>query len=261
MRIVVLDPIYLTDALKERLSVLGDVTIYDDFPKNSCDVIARICNAQIVITASTDITKEIIQQSPHLRLLTLGCTGTSRIDLEAANDRGVVVTNVPAYATDAVAEHVFSMLLALLKNIRECDRAVRNTDFDWRKYKSRSLKDMTFGIIGYGKIGKRVATIAQVFGARVIVYNHHYTEADGEQFVTLRQLLELSDIISLHVPLTEKTNNMIRHYEFHLMQKKPIIINTARGKIINHDALIEALQKGLVSGAGLDVYDKEPAFR
>lgn len=225
----------------------------------------RIKDADIVITASVDINGKIIKQCKSLKLVCLACSGHNRIDIDACNELGIVVTNVPSYATDSVGEHTFALLLTLIKKMREGDQNVRRGRFNRRDFCLTELKGKVFGIIGTGRIGSRVAKIANSFGCKVIANTLHPTIERGRQlgvqYMGLTNLLKQSDVISLHIPLNESTVDLINYKEFRIMRKRPILINTSRGKVINHKALVSALSKGLISAAGLDVLSYEPPSR
>lgn len=262
MRLVVLDPVYLNQGHIGRLKRIALVKNYETLPRGKDEIVQRIKGADIVITSSIDINGEIIQQCESLKMISLACSGFNRIDLESCNRLGIAVTNAPDYATEAVAEHTFALLFAVMKKIREGDERVRKGKFNNKDFFIMQLKNKIFGVVGTGRIGSRVAKIANCFGCKVIATTLHPSIERAERlcvhYVALPSLLKVSDIISLHVPLNTSTVDMINHEEFCLMQKKPILINTSRGKIINHKALVWALSKGIISMAALDVLPQEP---
>jgi len=262
MKLVVLDPIYLNKRHNERLKSLGKIRVFHDLPNTENELLQRINDAEVVITSSVNIDGKIIRQCRSLKMICLACSGYNRIDIETCNSLGITVANVPSYAIEAVTEHVFALLLALMRKIKEGDEHVRSGKFDRRKLYLSQMNKKVFGIIGTGKIGSQVAKIANAFGCKVIANTLHpsITRARklGIKYVKLRGLLRKSNIISLHVPLNSSTVDMIGFEEFSLMKKKPILINTSRGKVINHKALIDALSKSIISGAGLDVLSYEP---
>ncbi|KPK99045.1 MAG: hypothetical protein AMJ95_01120 [Omnitrophica WOR_2 bacterium SM23_72] len=260
MKLVVLDPVYFNEQHISELKRLGEIIRYNDFPKTN-KVFHRIKEANIIITASAHINSYLLRNCKFLKMICLASTGYDRIDIETANELGITVTNVPNYAIDAVAEYTFALILVLLKKIREGDRHVRYGEFDWRKFQGIQLKGKVFGIIGTGAIGSRVAQIANCFGCDVVANTLHPSfERERElrvKYTTLETFLKVSDIISLHIPLNASTISLISYKEFEQMEKRPILINTSRGEIIKHDALVWALSKGLISGAGLDVLPYE----
>lgn len=262
MKLTALDPIYLDKRHINKLKKIGQVLIFEDLPKNKDELLERIKDADIVITASVNIDSEVIRQCKSLKLLCLACSGYNRIDIKTCNKLGITVTNTPYYATGAVSEHTFALLLSLIKKIRESDQHVRAGGFQRKAFRLLQLEGKVFGIVGTGKIGSRVARIANCFGCRIIANTLHpsYERAKeiGVTYVELPELLKESDIISLHVPLNSSTIDLINYKEFKFMKKKPILINTSRGKVINHRALVWALSKRVISGAGLDVLPFEP---
>jgi D-3-phosphoglycerate dehydrogenase len=189
-------------------------------------------------------------------------TGYDHIDIKAATEKGVIVSNVPDYAFDSVAEMVFALSLNLLRKVHLADIGIRKGNFDWRDYIGNQLLGKTIGVIGTGGIGVRVIQIAHGFNMNVISVTGHPSEEKarrlGVKFVDLDTLLKESDIITLHVPLTSSTENMIGTKELARMKTSAILINTARGKIVDEVALIKALREKQIGGAGLDVFDKEP---
>jgi len=265
MKLVVLDPVYLSGSHISRLGKIGEVVSFNTLPKNKHEILHRILDANIIITSSVDIGVDIIGQCKSLKMICLACTGVNRIDIRACNKLGIVLTNVASYATEAVAEHAFGLLLTLMKRIKEGDQRVRDGRFSREDLQLSQLSGKVFGIIGTGRIGSRVAKIANSFNCRVIATTLHPSIERGEKlgikYVKLTTLLKESDIISLHVPLDPSTVNLISHGEFLLMKKRPILINTSRGKVINYNALLRALTKGMISGAGLDVLPYEPPYK
>lgn len=262
MKLIVLDHIYFHKKHINRLKKIGEILIYKTVPKTKKEILRRIKGANIVITASVDINGRIIKQCKSLNMICLACSGYNRIDIDTCKKMGILVTNVPSYATDAVTEHAFALLLTLIKKIREGDYYVHKAEFNRRVFCLSQLKGKVFGIIGTGRIGSRIAKIANSFGCKVIANTLHPSIKKGKQlrveYIGLTKLLSQSDIISLHVPLNESTIDLISYKEFRIMRKKPVLINTSRGKVINHKALVNALSKGLISGAGLDVLPYEP---
>ena len=262
MKLTILDPIYFNKNHIDKLKKIAQVLIFDDLPKTKDEILQRIKDADIIITASVDINGEILKQCERLKLICLACSGYNRVDLDTCDDLGIIVTNIPSYATEAVAEHALALLLALMKKIREGDKHVRRGRFNRKELRLLQLNGKIFGIIGTGRIGGRVAKIANSFGCKVIATTLHPSieraKKLGVRYVKLAELLRESHIISLHAPLNASTIDLISYKEFRLMKKKPILINTSRGKVINHDALVQALSKGSIAAAGFDVLPHEP---
>jgi len=227
------------------------------------DVKQAIAGATIVVTNKVVLDADVIQNSPSLKLICVSATGTNNVDLNAAKMHDVLVCNVRDYATPSVTQHVFTLILALMTNLKRYEQAVVKGDwsnsqqFCLLDYPISELSGKTLGIVGYGVLGKSVAKIAQAFGMRVCL--HTRTKSKTEfPYLTLSQLLKSSDVVSLHCPLTEQTRNMIGAEEFALMKPHSILINAARGGIVNEQALADALVNAMIGGAGVDVLSVEP---
>jgi D-3-phosphoglycerate dehydrogenase len=262
MKIVVVDHVYLEKEHLERLRSLGDLEVYNEPPKTSDELRKRIERADVVIAGWTNLTKETIEFSRKLKMISIWATTCHYVDLKAAEEEKIVVTHVPGYATEAVAEHTFALLLAAARRLRQADAHVRAGNFDWRLLAGVELHGKTLGIVGTGSIGCRVAEIAKVFGMRILAYdkypNFKRAKEIGMQYVPFRTLLEESDFITLHVTLTSETEGLIGEEEINTMKKGAVIINTSQGRVIDESALAEALKSGKVSFAGLDVFSEEP---
>jgi glycerate dehydrogenase len=216
-----------------------------------------------VISNKVMLDQETLQSAHTLKLICVAATGTNNVDLAAAAEHGITVCNVRGYATTSVVEHVFSLILALTRHLHDYRTAVnegkwRNAEsFCLLDYPIRELAGQTLGIIGYGELGSAVATMGKAFGMNILI-----AQRPGGALQTgrtpLQQLLSQSDIISLHCPLTDTTRNLIDHGEFSLMNRETLLINTARGGIINEAALKQALQSGQIAGAAIDVLSEEP---
>jgi glycerate dehydrogenase len=231
--------------------------------KNTSDVTREIRSADIVVTNKIRLDRDKLLAAEHLKLVCIAATGTNNIDLVAARESNITVCNVRAYATSSVVEHVFTLILNLARNLQNYRDAVnhgawQNADgFCLLDYPVRELNGQTLGIIGYGELGKAVATTARAFGMHILVAQRPGTPPDPDR-VPLDRLLSESSIISVHCPLTDSTRNLIDHRELALMRKDAILINTARGGIVNEMALSEALRQGRIAGAGIDVLSEEP---
>jgi len=224
----------------------------------------RIDGAQIVVVSEAKVPAAAIESCPQLEMISLWSTGYDHIDLKAARRRGVVVCNVPDYAAYSVAEHAMAMALALAKRLPRADAHVRSGLFSWQAVRGMELHGKTVGVVGTGAIGSRFASLAQGFGCRVIATTLHpapeRARGLGVEYVDLVTLLKESNIISLHAPQTPATQGMLGQAEFELMEKQPILINTARGGLIDPEALLWALEEGKIQGAGLDVLWEEPPY-
>jgi len=264
LKIIVLGPVYLGREHISALKVLGEVVICDKFPTFFANF-RGIRKADIIITAEANINSKVLKKCKTLKLICAASTGCDHVDIKTASELGVSVTNVPNYATNAVAEHTFALIFALLRKICEGDRYIRRGFFNRRLFRGVQLKGKTVGIIGTGAIGIRVAQIANCFGCNVVAFTLNPSFEREKMFrlkyVSLDTLFEVSDVISLHIPLNHLTEKMIGYNEFARMQKRPILINTSREEIINYSALVKVLSKGLISGAGFDVLPRSFLLR
>lgn len=222
-----------------------------------------IQNADIVISNKVPLNRETIQQADSLKLICVAATGTNNVDLAAAAEQKITICNARGYATTSVVEHVFTLILALTRHLHEYRAAVSKgkwqttESFCLLDYPIRELSGQTLGIIGYGELGRAVAAMGRSFGMNILVAQRPGGAAQAGR-LPLEQLLSQADIISLHCPLTDNTRNLIDHHEFALMGKDTLLINTARGGIVNEIALRQALQSGHIAGAAIDVLSGEP---
>ena len=262
MKIVVSDPVFLPEEYRKRLEVLGNLTIFENMPSSIDEFISRVEGADIVIVGRYGFSEKVFLAAKNLKMISVWQTGYDHINIKAATSKGVIVSNVPDYAYDSVAEMVFALILNLMRKVHLADMGLRNGNFDWRNYIGNQLMGKTIGVVGIGSIGTRVIQIAHGFNMNVIAYSDHPNNNEarklGVKFVDLDTLLKESNVISLHVPLTSETEHMIGTKEFARMKKSAILINTARGKIVDEDALIIALKNKQIGGAGLDVFEREP---
>jgi len=262
MEIAIADPIFLTDEYRKRLESLGDLKEYDSTPASQEEFLRRIRDAEVVIVGRYGFTADALRKSPKLKMISLWQTGYDNVDLGAATKQGVIVSNVPNYAFDSVAEFVFALALDLLRKVRIANVRLRKGKFDWRCYVGRQLMGETLGVLGTGSIGARVVQIAHGFNMNILSTtahpSHEKEKSLGVKFVNLDTLLSESDIVTLHVPLTPETEHMIGVRELSMMKPTAILINTSRGKIIDEAALIDTLREKRIAGAGLDVFEKEP---
>ncbi|GEQ78137.1 glycerate dehydrogenase [Comamonas testosteroni] len=227
-------------------------------------VSARIADADIVVTNKVKLSAESLSLAKQLKFVAVAATGTDNVDLKACANQGVTVSNIRNYAGNTVPEHTFALIFALRRSIaayRESVRAGRWQDsqqFCYFDYPIRDLHGATIGIIGDGVLGKGVAAIAQALGMRVLFSAFKGRDGMGSLYTPFSEVLERSDIITLHCPLTEQTRSMISTAEFAMMKRRPLLINTARGGLVDEVALVEAMKLGQVSGAGFDVVTVEP---
>lgn len=267
LNIVVLDGYTLNpgDLDWEALGKLGEITIYDRTSDE--DIVERAADAQIVLTNKTPLTKEILLQLPNLRYIGVLATGYNIIDVEAANEQEIIVTNVPTYSTQSVAQLVFALLLEYCHRVQWHSDAVykgdwvNSIDFSFNRTPLIELAGKTFGIIGLGRIGKQTAEVAQAFGMDVLAVGSgrsNQPQIAGIKWVELNELLERSDVVSLHCPLTSATEKIINAERLAHMKSSAFLINTSRGQLIDEQDLADALNSGQIAGAGLDVLATEP---
>lgn len=262
MKIVVVDHVFLEEEHVKRLQSLGDVEIFGEPPETSDELKGRIEAADIVIAGWSHLTEEIISSAKNLKMISIWATTCHYADLEAARKKGIVVAHVPGYATEAVAEHAFALLLATVRKLPLADRHVRNGGFDWRPFGGRELAGKTLGVIGTGAIGYRIAELARAFRMQVLGYdkypNEKRAEEIGMKYVDLATLLKWSDVVSVNVTLTSETEGLIGNREIGSMKNGAAIVNTSQGKVIDEKALVDALRSGKIAFAGLDVFGQEP---
>ncbi len=245
-----------------ELHTLGDVQLFDRTVTFE-DTVKRLSECEIAIVNKVKLTKEVFDACPKLKFVAVTATGYDIVDVKAAKERGILVSNVPAYSTPSVAQHIFALLLEVALRVGDHSKSVKKGD--WAKcpdytYHISSLTELsgkTMGFIGMGAIGSAAAKIAQAFGMKAVCY-HSRSEVEGVEHLELDELLKTSDIISLCCPLTEETKEIISQKTINKMKDGVIIINTARGGLINENDLAAAIESGKVAGAGLDVLSTEP---
>lgn len=231
----------------------------------------RLADAEILLTNKIRIDRQAIEAAPELKLICLAATGTNNVDLDAAHDHGVAVCKIVAYCTDAVVQHVFALLLSLNQHLSEYQRLLRqgawkgSPQFCLLDFPIRELAGSTLGIIGYGELGRGVARIAGSFGMKVVVAERPGGQSDealanesGPPRMPLHEMLPVIDVLSLHCPLNANTEKLIGHAELQLMPSHALLINTARGALVDESALLTALGTGVIGGAGIDVLSEEP---
>ena len=260
-KIVILDGFVANpgDLSWEPLAALGELTVHEYTAPQ--DVVARIGDAPIILTNKTVISAEVMANCPNLRYIGVLATGYNVVDIAEAKKRGIVVTNVPAYSTPTVAQFTMALLLEIALHVGHHSRVVHEgkwsacRDFAFWDYPLMELQGKTIGIVGYGSIGKEVAKVAQAFGMKVLAYSRH----GAEEFHTeLDELYANADIVSLHCPLTAENTGMINRDTIAKMKDGVIILNTARGGLINEGDLRDALVSGKVYAAASDVTTREP---
>ena len=260
-RIVIPDdapPVMASSQAYRGLLERTPVDYHDTLPVSEETLIERIAGAEIVINirSSTRFSENVFDHSPNLRLLSLWGTGTDNVDLTAAAGHGVTVTNTPGVSALSVAEHALALLLAVARRIPQLDSEVRRGR--WPRGQVSQMHGKTLGIVGLGAIGRQFARLAGGIGMRVIAWTMHPDPELGYDLVSLDDLLRTSDVVSLHLRLSADTRSFIGKRELEKMRPSAILINTARGAIVNEEALVEALAAGRIAGAGWDVFEAEP---
>ncbi|MBQ8504217.1 MAG: D-2-hydroxyacid dehydrogenase [Clostridia bacterium] len=246
--------------------LVDEVVIYD--ASEQCEVIEKAKDADILVTNKKNISREVLDALPRLKYISTLATGFNMIDTEYARSKGVTVSNIPAYSTDGVAQLVFALLLEITNNVALHNDTVK--DGEWTKSKHfcywktplTELANKTMGIIGFGKIGSAVAQIANGFKMKVIAYSPNTKTYDGfgkVDFVSLNEVISNSDVISIHCPLNKNTEGLVDMEFLKKMKNTAYLINTSRGAVIVEEDLKNALDEGIIAGAGVDVLSVEPA--
>ena len=260
-RIVIPDdapPVMASSQAYSKLLERTRVDYHGTLPGSEETLIKRIAGAEIVINirSSSRFSENVFGHSPNLRLVSLWGTGTDNVDLAAAARHGVTVTNTPGVSALSVAEHALALLLAVARRIPQLDSEVRRGH--WPRGQVSQMHGKTLGIVGLGAIGRQVARLGAGIGMRVIAWTMHPDPKLGYELVALDDLLASSDVVSLHLRLSAETRGFIGTREFEKMKPPAILINTARGAIVNEQAMVEALTTGRIAGTGLDVFEDEP---
>ena len=246
----------------ELLANYGNVVLYDTRPESSEEKIERVRDADVIMNTRGAVTwgEQEFSQLPKLKMITTCSIGTDMFDLEAAKKYGVVICNQPGRTAPVVAEHMFGLMFAVAKRAAYLTTEMKKGG--WPRRDNVMLQGKTLGIIGAGNIGAEMARLAQAIGMEVIAWTFHPSperaEKLGVRFVALDTLLETSDVVSLHVALTDDTRGMIGEAELEKMKTGALLLNGARGAIVDTDALVNALNSGHIGGAGIDVYEEEP---
>jgi glycerate dehydrogenase len=245
------------------LAALGELTVHD---RSGPLLYERVRDADIVLTNKERFDGQMLERLPRLRFISVLATGTDVIDLDAARRRGIVVSNVPAYSTDAVAQHAFALLLALRNRVAEHAAAARDGrwsssgDFSFRLEPISELAGKTLGIVGFGNIGQAVARIGNAFGMRIATVARplRIEPPFSVQRLELDELFACSDVLTLHCPLTPETAQLVNRRRLASMRRSAVLLNTGRGGLVDEQALRSALDQGVIAGAGLDVLSVEP---
>jgi glycerate dehydrogenase len=238
----------------------GTLLLYES---NESKIAERIRDAEVALLNKLELSRELLFGAPRLKLIALAATGTNNVDLIAARERGIAVCNVRAYCTASVVQHVWGLILSLTQHVYEFSRLSK--DGSWARdeggtvlaYPIRELQGRIFGVVGWGELGRGAGRVAETFGMRVMIANRRGA-APAAGRTDLDELLATADIVSLHCPLTDSTRGLIGARELALMKPDALLINTARGALIDSEALAAALKAGRLAGAGIDVLPREP---
>lgn len=262
MKLAILEPLGIP---KEKLLSLAEsavqgrmeITAYDDRKEDTETLIERSRDADAVVLSNFPYRREVIENCPRLKMICVAFTGTDHVDVDYCRQKGILVCNCAGYSTAAVSDLVFGMIIDIYRKIIACNEAVRNEGTK-NGLVGHELEGKKFGVIGAGAIGSRVARIADAFGCSVCAYNRSVKDLPNVSFIDLDELLSTCDIISLHLPSTPETKNIIDKNKIALMKPSAVFINTARGALVDSYALAEALSSGRLAGAGIDVFETEP---
>jgi len=264
MKIVATDGYTLNpgDLSWEKIKALGELIVYERTPVEQ--IVERCKDAEIVLTNKTPFSRETLASLPRLKLISVTATGYNIIDTVAARDKGIIVSNTPAYGTASVAQHVFALLLEWSNHVGLNARSTaagkwqRSADWCYTEGPVTELDGKILGIVGYGHIGQQTARIGQAFGMKIIYNSPHPKATNPGESVDLATLFAKSDFISLHCPLTKDNGEFVNKQLLATMKPTAILINTARGQLISEQDLADALNAGVIAGAALDVLSKEP---
>lgn len=262
MKIAVMEPLGVEQEkfMQIARAAVGDdveIVCYDTRTTDVEELGRRGRDADIIAIGNLPFPREVLEKCENVKMLAVAFTGLDHVDLKYCEERGIKVQNCAGYATTAVAELTFGLLLDLCRNIGKCDTAARNGGTKAGLI-GFELEGRTMGIVGTGAIGARVAKLAAAFGMDVIAYSRTPGKVAGVRYVSLEELLAQADVVSLHVPLTDETRGMIGVEELALMKETAVLVNTARGPVVDTKALADALNSGRIAGAAIDVFDAEP---
>lgn len=262
MKLVIIEPLgveeaFLMDVAKKALGESVEIISYPTRTTDTKSLIERGKDADIIMVANLPLNSEVICGCEKLKLLAVAFTGIDHIAMEACKERNITVCNCAGYSTAAVSDLVFGLLISLYRNIIPCNQVVREEGTK-EGLVGFELEGKKFGVVGTGAIGTNVANIAKAFGCEVYAYSRTKKDLDGITYLSLEELLSTCDIVSLHVPLNESTKALIHKENLALMKKSAVLINTARGPVVDSEALADALNEGKIAGAAVDVFETEP---
>lgn len=262
MKLVIIEPLGVEKdkLLKMADDILGqdvEIVYYNTRVTDTDELIRRGSDADIIAVSNLPLNSEVIEGCKNLKMISVAFTGVDHIAVDTCRKNNVMVCNCAGYSTAAVADLVFGMIINIYRNMIKCNGVVRNNGTK-DGLMGFELEGKKFGIVGTGDIGLRVAKIADAFGCEVFAYSRTKKDIPGIKYVDLDTLLSTCDIVSLHVPLNDATKHLINKDNISLMKKNAVLINTARGPVVDSDALADALNSGKIAGAGVDVFENEP---
>jgi phosphoglycerate dehydrogenase-like enzyme len=262
MKITILEPIGITpDSLIKIKAIFEssghEFNTYDNRPDKDAEIIKRAQNTDVLILSNLPLSKDVIRQCASLKMISVAFAGVDHIPMDLCKERNIIVSNAAGYSNHAVAELVIGSAINLYRKLNWSDSQTRKPGTR-EGFLGSELCGKTFGIIGLGEIGSQVAHIANAFGCKVLAYTRSKKDINNVEFSDLEYLLKESDIISFHVPLTNETKHLIGEKELNLLKPTSVLINTARGAIVDNVALSNILKKNAIAGAAIDVYEKEP---
>ena len=261
-KIVTLNEIWLNDEQQARLAAHGDLKLHDDLPSSREALLDRLAEANIVLLSEVHLDSAALRAASHLEMISLWSAGFDTVDIRAARELGITVCHAPGCSATKIAEHTLATAIYFIHKLGQADQHVRQGGFSWEPFRTPELRGQTLGVIGFGRSGARVAEYAVALGCKVIAYTRNPSPERAAQqgvlFVDLETLLRESDVISVNIALTPETAGLIGRTQFSQMKRQPILINTARGQVLDQTALVEALQSGQVRAAALDVLRDEP---
>lgn len=266
-----MDPLIVfldSDSLRADLRAPDFAHRWQSYPSTAPgEVVTRLRDAEIAVVNKVKLDAETLAQLSQLRMVAVAATGTNNVDLDYCKTHGIVVSNIRGYAANTVPEHVFSLMLALRRQLLAYRKSLaegrwqRATQFCYFDFPIRDLHGATLGLVGRGSIGQGVAKLAEAFGMRVLWAEHKGSASARAGYVPFTDILQQADVISLHCPLTESTRHLFGAAELRAMKREAILINTARGGLVDETVLVQALQEGWIAGAGFDVLTEEPPVR
>lgn len=265
MKIVFLEPLGLNPAVVENacagLKSMGhEVVVFPNRNEDPAELKRRAEGADVIVESNIPLRKDFLDACPNLKMLSIAFTGLDHIDMEECQRRGIVVKNAAGYSTEAVAELALALMIDVYRKVRENDIITRECNCKGIM-PGREIGGKTIGIIGMGNIGQRVAKLANAFGCKVLAWNRTPKTVEGVTFVDKATLLKEADIVTLHIALNADTRDFITEKDFALMKPSAILVNTARGPVVNELVLANALKNGVIAGAATDVYGTEPPLK